>query len=272
MYPELFSIGPLSIRVYGLLLAISFFVGVFYAKIRSSHERISFDRLLSVAYFMIFGGIIGARLSYVALHLSDFSGDPLSAINPFGSDQFGISGLNLYGGIVLGLVASFVYIRLRKLPLLAVFDTFAPPVALGIGITRIGCFFNGCCFGTPTNLPWGVSFPEGSIPYYYFNSAALHPAQLYSSAYGILLFVVLHLVLKRKRFDGQVMGLFFMVEAVFRHLIEYVRYYESEMHLSFLGMNPTWNQLVSISLFLLGMAIYLKAPRKLYRDAVPAPS
>ena len=64
----------------------------------------------------------------------------------------------------------------------------APTVGLGIGLGRIGCFLNGCCFGTPTDLPWGVTFPEGSIPDYIFHNQAIHPAQLYSSLYGFALF------------------------------------------------------------------------------------
>ena len=143
----------------------------------------------------------------------------------------------------------------------------APTVGLGIGLGRIGCFLNGCCFGTPTDLPWGITFPSGSIPDYVFPHQSIHPAQLYSSLYGFLLFFVLHHILKRKRFDGQVIAVYLMFEAVFRYLIEYVRYYETEMHLSFLGMDPTWNQIASILLFVLGLIFYRIAPRQLYRGS-----
>lgn len=266
MYPTIFKIGPIGIHSYGLMLTLSFFAGLWYIYKRSPAEKLSFDRMLTVAYILIFAGMAGARLGFVVLHWEDYIHDPLAIINPFGNEQFGLAGLNLYGGVILAIAGAWWYIRRKKLPLLAVFDLYAPTLGLGLGIARIGCFLKGCCFGTPTNLPWGISFPEGSLAYYVFGSQRLHPTQLYSSAYGILLFIILHLILKRKRFDGQVTGVLFMTEAVFRHLIEYVRYYEVEMKFHFLGMEPTYNQLVSVLLFAAGAILYWRAPRVLYRE------
>ncbi len=267
MCRTLFNIGPVGIHTYGLMLAIAFFAGLWYIKRRHEVERLPFDKMLNVAYILIFCGVIGGRLGYVLLHLTEFSADPFSAINPFQGGRFGIAGLNLYGGVLLALAAVWIYLRIKKLPWLAVFDMLAPVVGLGIGLGRIGCFLNGCCFGTPSNLPWAITFPEGSIPDYIFPHQALHPAQLYSSLYGFLLFIFLHNFLKRKRFDGQVVAIYLMVEALFRYSIEYVRYYETEMRFSFLGMDPTWNQVVSIMLFALGLIFYLKAPRIMYRTS-----
>ena len=265
MCRTLFKIGPFGVHTYGLMLAIAFFVGLAYLKWRSNPERLPFDKLLNLAYIIIFGGIIGGRLGFVLFHLSEYADDPLSAINPFQNGQFGISGLNLYGGVILAMIGGWIYMRSRKLPTLAVFDLLTPTVGIGLGLGRIGCFLNGCCFGTPSNLPWAVTFPPGSIPDSVFGQQSLHPAQLYSSAYGFLLFFLLHWVLKRKRFDGQVMAVYLMVEAVFRHAIEYFRYYESEMKISILGMEPTWNQVFSVLLFVTGLIIYLRAPRHLHR-------
>ena len=154
MYPELFHIGPITIRSYGLMLALSFFVGVLYIYLMARRDNKPFDRFLNVAYIMIFGGIVGARLFYVLFHLDEFAGNWTSSFNPFGSGQFGIAGLNMYGGIVLAVIGSFLYCRWRRLSTLDVFDYFAPTVGIGLGVGRIGCFLNGCCFGTPTDLPW----------------------------------------------------------------------------------------------------------------------
>jgi len=262
MYPELFHIGPIPIRSYGLMLAISFFVGVYYISRMAKKYNKPFDDFLTLAYIMIIGGVLGARLFYVLFHLDEFSGRWLNSFNPFAGDQFGIAGLNLYGGVIVAIVGSVIYCRLKKLSILEVFDFFAPTLGLGLGITRIGCFLNGCCFGTPTDLPWGIQFPKGSIPYYIYGNTHIHPSQLYSSLYGILLFLVLHLIMKRKQFHGQLVAILFMVEAVFRYAIEYVRYYEDAMHFSFAGMNPTYNQVISISLFLMGFVIYFTQSHK----------
>jgi len=258
MYPEICHVGPLSIRSYGLMLIISVFAGIYYVYRQARNDRHDFGRLFILAYIMVFGGVLGARLFYVLFHLGEFTGNWLDVINPFHEDRIGISGLNLYGGVIVAVAGSLLYIRLKNMPVLATFDLFAPTLGLGLFFTRIGCFLNGCCFGTPTDLPWGLSFPIGSIPAAVFGLAPLHPAQLYSSLYGLILFVFLHYRLKRKLFDGQVIGLLFMVEAIFRYAIEYVRYYEKAMHISILGMHPTYNHLISIALFGLGLAIYLR--------------
>jgi len=263
MYPELFHIGPMPVRAFGVGLALSFLLGVWYVRRVTARDGKPFETYLVFAYLMIFGGVIGARLSYALLHWSDFSDNLLAIFNPFHSGQFGIAGLNLYGGILLAIGASIVYARLKKLSVLEVFDYFAPTVGLGIGISRIGCFLNGCCFGTPTDLPWGVGFPIGSIPYYVFGTQHLHPAQIYSSLYGLGLFLALHLMMRRKQFAGQVVAVLLMAEAVFRFAIEYVRYYETEMHFALWGMHPTWNQVVSWGLFIAGLAIYIRGIRRI---------
>jgi len=257
MYPELFHIGPIPIRSYGLALAISFLLGVYYIYRAAERDSKPFNWFLTIAYIMIFGGIIGARLAYVLLHLAEYHNNWSAVFNPFHSGHFGIAGLNLYGGMLLAIAGTYAYCRIRKLPVLEVFDYFAPTIGIGIAVTRIGCFLNGCCFGTPTDLPWGVQFPVGSIPYAVYGNQPIHPAQLYSSLYGIILFVLLHYLIKRKMFNGQLVAVLFMVEAVFRFAIEYVRYYEEAMVFSLGSIQPTYNQIISVSLFLLGLGIYL---------------
>lgn len=266
MFRTIIDLGPISIHSYGLMLAIAFFSAVWFVKKRCPVENLLFEKMLTVAYILIFGGIIGGRLGYVLLHLPDFADNPLSSINPFQGDRFGIAGLNLYGGVLLAVIAVLVYLKIKKLPILAVVDLFAPTLGLGIGIARIGCFLNGCCFGTPTDLPWGVTFPEHTIPYSVFGAVAIHPSQLYTSGYGLLLFFILYRILKNKKFDGQVLAVLFMLESVFRFLIEFVRYYESEMKFTLMGMEPTYNQVVSLLLFTAGLILYIRAPRLLHRE------
>jgi len=187
----------------------------------------------------------------------------LDIFNPFGSSEgFGIAGLNMQGGVILAIVSALVYTRIRKQSIPAVFDLFAPAIGLGVCLTRIGCFLNGCCFGTECHLPWAVHFPHGSIPYSYLGDVPVHPAQLYSSLYGLILFLVLSYVEKRKRYLGLTFSLFLMIEAFFRYLIEYVRFYESQMHLSLFGVDLTYNHVVAILMFLAGLVLLILARRK----------
>jgi phosphatidylglycerol:prolipoprotein diacylglycerol transferase len=258
MHPELFHIGPFALRSFGLMLAISFFVGILYIRRRAFSERVDVNFVLNLAFVVIFTGILGARLFYVLFHWSEFSHDLLSAINPFRSGgEFGIAGLNLYGGIVMAIAATLVYVRMRHQPLWKIVDIFAPAVAIGIFISRIGCFLNGCCFGIPGDLPFCFPFPEGSLPHYHFGDQPLHPTQLYSSLYGLLLFFTLHFFDKRKSFYGATFCLMLMIEAVFRFLIEYVRYYETEMVTQLFGVTFTYNHLIAVGLFLLGLVLWL---------------
>jgi phosphatidylglycerol---prolipoprotein diacylglyceryl transferase len=256
MLPELFHIGPIPIKPYGLLLALSFLMGVWYVQRVITRDKKPFDPYLSIASYMILGGIVGARLLYVLLHLEEFSGNWLATINPISNGQFGIAGLNLYGGVLLAILFTVLYCRAKKLALLEVFDYFSPTLGIGLAITRIGCFLNGCCFGKPTDLPWGVVFPAGSIPSYVYPGLHVHPTQLYSSLYGLGLFLILNWMMKRKQFTGQLVAVLFMIEAVFRFFIEYVRYYEPDMVINLGSVTITWNQVVAIGLFFAGVAIY----------------
>jgi phosphatidylglycerol:prolipoprotein diacylglycerol transferase len=205
---------------------------------------------------------VGARLFYVLFHLEEFRHNWTASFNPFASDQFGIAGLNMYGGVLVAVTGALVHFRIKKISALDMFDYISPTLGLGIAITRIGCFLNGCCFGTPTDLPWGVTFPKGSIPYWVFQDTPLHPAQLYSSLYGLILFILLHFLLKKRKFIGQPVAVLFMAEAVFRFAIEYVRYYEEAMHFSVAGLHPTYNQVISVGLFAAGLVIYLVQSRR----------
>ena len=213
---------------------------------------------MNLAFLLILSGIIGARIFFVIFHWPDFSANPLNAFNPFGSgEQIGIAGLNLYGGILLAIVTAVTYLRIKKQSLWKVLDIAAPAVGIGLFLTRIGCFLNGCCFGTPTDLPWCMHFPENSIPFYQYGYECLHPAQLYSSLYGVVLFLLLHHFDKRKSFYGFTLALLLMIEAVFRYLIEYVRYYEAEMVTTLGGVTFTYNHLIAIGLFLFGLMLML---------------
>jgi phosphatidylglycerol:prolipoprotein diacylglycerol transferase len=244
------------------MLALSFVLGVLYVRWVAKRDGMRFERYLNMAYIMVIGGLVGARLSYVILHLEEFAGRWTAVFNPLQGPHFGIAGMNLYGGILLAIIGVFVYCRIVKTSVLESFDYFAPTLGIGLAFTRIGCFLNGCCFGTPCDLPWAVTFPPGSIPWYQFGDQPLHPAQLYSSLYGVLLFILLHFLLKRRRFTGQVVAVLFMVEAFFRFVIEYVRYYEEEMVFTLDGLQPTYNQVISVALFLLGLVIYFVGWRK----------
>ena len=263
MHPEIFSIGPLTIRAYGVMLFISFIVGLFFVRARAKPRGIDPDFTINLAFLVIIAGVLGSRLFYVFYHWSEFSGHLLDIINPFGEGgTIGIAGLNLYGGLICALLAGVLYIRKKKAPVWQTMDLFAPAIALGTFFTRIGCYLNGCCFGQQCSLPWGVHFPEGSIPYSVFQDVAIHPTQIYMSLFGLVLFLFLYFLDKRKHFPGMIFSVFLIFEALFRFLVEFVRYYESAMIPNLFGMELTWNHLVAAILFTVGIVLFFQLKKK----------
>lgn len=272
MCPEFFHIGPFAVRAYGLTLALSFFIGLALITRESRLLHENAEQNSNFAFILIAFGLLGARLGYVVYHLEEFSGHWLNVINPFASgERFGIAGLNLQGGMLLAFIAGWIYVRRRKMSLPATLDAVVPAVAFGIFLTRIGCYLNGCCFGTPSSVPWAVSFPEGSPAHSFVGSEPVHPAQLYSSAYGLFLFLILLWLNRRPHRIGTTTAVFFMIEAFFRFVIEFVRYYETEMWLEAGSLKVTYNQLVAIGLFVIGVIFWWRSRRSQSPRATPSP-
>ena len=109
-------------------------------------------------------------------------------------------GLSYHGGLFAAVLAAWLWFRVKRIPVEKMVDIFAPSIALGFGIVRIGCFLNGCCFGTPTDMPWGLNFPLISPAGRVFGSAPIHPVQLYASICGLLGFLVLIWIEKKYPF------------------------------------------------------------------------
>lgn len=253
MYPELFHIGDFAVRAYGLAMALTFLVGLSLIRHEARQLKQDPELLVNLGFVLIIFGVLGARLGYVLYHWSDFSDRLLDIINPFQAGQFGIVGLNLQGGMIGGLLAGLLYLRWKKLPMAASLDTVVPAVGFGIFLARIGCYMNGCCFGNPTDGPFGVHFPATSAAHSVFGTDAVHPTQLYSSAYGLLLMFGLMWVNRHWYRTGRTVGLFFMAEATFRMLIEPLRYYEEAMWVNVAGFEITYNVLAAVGMFLIGL-------------------
>ena len=126
-----------------------------------------------------------------------------------------------------------------------------PSVGLGIFITRIGCFFNGCCYGLPTDRSWGMVFPQESPAGAFFPNQAIHPTQLYSSFYGLLIFVLILFVERFKKYDGFLLYFFFICYGIARFTVDFFRYYESSMVIG--GLSISVNQGISLGLIILGV-------------------
>ena len=258
MFPVLFKIGNFELHTYGVMLAAAFAVGFFVAVKIGKQRNLDFDQIYGLTIVIILSSIIGSRLAYVIFHLEEFEGRWLDTISPIQSTgQIGISGMVVLGGVVTSIIVSLIYLKKKNIPAADAADTIAPALALGLAIGRVGCFFNGCCFGKICHLPWGMSFPEGSMPYYIYGDIPLHPTQLYAVIYNLLIFAVLMRTMRIPRLRGMQFPIFLVLYGVFRGINESLRYYGGHEEGMRLFGSVTFSQLVSILFVLSGLIILI---------------
>lgn len=256
MYPQLFHIGRFFLPTYGFLVALGVLIGLWISVRNSERIGINGDNAWNLGILVVLCGIIGAKVLYVINEWGTYSAHP--------SEIFSISTLQAGGVFSGGLIAAFVaaawYVRRHHMPALGTCDAFAPGLALGHAIGRIGCFAAGCCYGKPTDHWWGVVFHNplaNEITGTPLNKA-LEPTQLFESAVEFANFLFLMWLLKRRKFDGQVFGAFLFIYGVARFFLEYLR--DDPGRGSVLGGAMTGTQLIAIGLVIGGGVIWWLRP------------
>lgn len=223
MFPIILRLGSLNIYSYGLMLFISFIVGIKIVERRAKKFGVDPKKITDLALVILIAVVVGSRLLYVIFHWGEFKNDLIGIIAFW---RGGLAGLMFYGGLVGAILAGIIYAKSQRMPLLKMLDAVAPAIVLGEFFTRIGCFLNGCCFGKPTSLPCGIVFPYNSPAGYTFHNTAIHPTQLYSSLAGLSLFFVALWLEKRRLKEGVLFFIIMTLYALYRFLIDFVRYYE----------------------------------------------
>ncbi len=206
---------------YGLLVSLGVLIGLWISVRNSAKQGIDPDNAWNLGIIVVMCGIIGAKILYIINDWSYYAAHP--------GDIFSLSTLQAGGVFSGGLIGAFAaaawYVRKHHMPALATCDAFAPGLALGHAIGRIGCFAAGCCWGKPTSHFWGVTFtsPIANALVGTPLNEALEPTQLFESAVELVNFFILAWMLKRKKFDGQIMGSYFFLYGVARFFLEYLR-------------------------------------------------
>jgi phosphatidylglycerol:prolipoprotein diacylglycerol transferase len=262
VFPEILQWGAIHVRSYGLMLAVSFLVGTWFALREARRLRLDEDKLVSVILVALVAGVLGARAMYVIEHVEQFRREWGSVL------ALWQGGLTLYGGVVTGAAAGLVVARRLGLPMWAVADALTPSLALGMMFGRIGCFLNGCCYGRPTSMPWGVVFPADSFAGLEFGTAPVHPAQLYFAAAGFVLFALTWALRERIRTPGVLFWTFIALFGASRIPLDMTRAYETEAQIVHVGGTAvTESQLMSFTMLLFAALMILR----LRRRARPAP-
>jgi len=215
VFPILFRLGSLNIYAYGFFVAVGFLLGFFIAVRRGREEGIPFERMVDLLFCIVLSAIIGSRLLFVLTDLDHFREYPLQIFKVWEG------GLVFYGGLLLAIAVSIIYLRWNRLPVWKFGDISALSIALGLFFGRIGCFFAGCCYGKETSLVWGITFTDP-------NSLArlnlsLHPTQIYEAIGSLAIFLFLNWKGKKKAFEGEIFWFFLFFYAVVRFIIEFFR-------------------------------------------------
>lgn len=208
MYPDLFSIGPFTLHTYGLFVAIGFFAAIMVTLKLGKGEGISSKKITDMGFYIILAAIVGSRAMYVLMNVSYYLDRPLDIL------KIWKGGLVFSGGVVAALLILIIYIRKHNLSFLRVGDLWAPGLALGQGVGRIGCLMAGCCYGKPTPGGWGMVFtdPRSLAPL----NTPLYPTQIFASLSGFILFSILLILRKKKAFEGQIFLWFLILHSTAR--------------------------------------------------------
>ena len=257
MHSELFQIGPFTLRVYGLCMALGFLFGWMAAVRLCRRTGQNADGLTSLLTWLMVSAVFGARTAYVLEHWSSEFAD-----NPFAIIRVDQGGLMFYGGLIAAALVLLLYARIYRQHLFQITDVVLAVVPLGHAFGRLGCFMHGCCYGKLTQSCIGVSFPKDSPAWWEQVSAApplltqaalrslpVIPTQLIESAANVILFAVLFtLYPKRHAARGFITGCYLISYAVLRFIIEYLRGDPR------LAVGPfSISQTISLGLLLLGL-------------------
>jgi phosphatidylglycerol:prolipoprotein diacylglycerol transferase len=253
--PALFSIGSFQLRYYSLMYLVAFAIVCSLTIYRLKNENYEYtaetvqDYLVWAMLAMILGGRFGYALFY---NFSYYLRHPLEIILPFdfsnGIKFIGLSGMSYHGGLIGIVIATILFCRKRKINLWHFIDLFSPAIPLGYTFGRIGNFLNGELYGRVTAVPWGMYFPLDQT------HRLRHPSQLYEALFeGIVLFILLWSIRKKKCFDGFLIGIYICGYGFVRFFIEFFR--EPDYQLGFVLGFMSMGQVLCALMIAAGAAI-----------------
>lgn len=247
MFNDWFTIGPLTVHGYGVMIAVGILVAVWAAEKLAKQYGLDYENIDSFALFLIVCGGVGAKILYVLTNIPQFLSDPMSVL--------GSGGWVVYGGIIGGLLGTAAWCKWKKWDFNTYFPILITVIPLAQGFGRIGCFFAGCCAGMRTDAWYGVSFPAGSMAW---TTEPVIPTQLISSALDFILFGILFWNLKKGRHKEDNGALYLILYSLGRFMLEFIR---GDLIRGEVGPFST-SQFISIFVFLLGIYLIYRRQKK----------
>lgn len=247
MIPVFFSFGPIQLHSYGAMVGLGVLTAFFLMIRRASKAGLASETVYDLLFTLLLWGFTGARIFYVIENWDWYVERPLQIFAVWEG------GLIFFGGLVAAVAGLWIYCRQKKISFTFALDFLIPYGVLGHAFGRLGCFLNGCCYGKACDLPWAVEFPQLGYP--------VHPTQLYEAIFNFLLSALLLRFYSRRKFDGQITGIYFLAYALGRFALEFLR--DGNTMWFFL----TANQWICFGLFAAGLFLLFgrkpsrKAPR-----------
>jgi len=219
MYPEVFHLEFL--HTYGVLVAAAFLTALWMAGRLAKEKGLNPESVTNLGIYCALAAILGAKIMMFIVEPPKSFGEIFS----FATLQ---AGGVFYGGLIGALAVGFWYMRKVKLPPLLTADVFAPAIALGHGIGRIGCFMAGCCWGIECDRPWGVTFTNPvaeklvGVPL----NVRLHPTQLYEAFAEFAIFAFLYWRVRKPHATGSIIAMYLILYSTARFIVEFFRHHE----------------------------------------------
>ncbi len=250
--PIAFKIFGISVHWYGIMYVLALLSALYIAKWLIKYDKLSITETQLDNYFIYveIGVILGARLGYILFydtHTSYYLMHPWQIFNPFLDGKFvGISGMSYHGAVIGFLLGTYLFAKKYKNNFWLLLDIVAIAVPFGYTFGRIGNFLNQRLIGRVTTEPWGI----------YVNGILRHPSQLYEAFLeGFLIFVILFLYRKHKRFNGELIILYGMLYSIARFIAEFYR--QPDIQLGFICCGwVTMGQILSVIMFLISFLFY----------------
>ena len=221
MHPILFEIGRFPVYTYGVLLAAAYLLGLQFAIVRARKRGLDPNRTMDLGIWIIISALIGAKALLLIVEWDTFKSDPKELMTLLRS------GGVFYGGLIAAVGVALWYLWRHRMPVWTVTDVFAPGIALGHVIGRLGCLFAGCCFGIRAeDLPWGITFRNEYAAQNVGTplNVPLHPTQLYEAGAELLILVILLMTERKGRaFPGRTFWGYMFLYGISRFIIEFYR-------------------------------------------------
>jgi phosphatidylglycerol:prolipoprotein diacylglycerol transferase len=255
--PIILTLGPISLRWYGLFLVLGISAGILISLKISDWYKIKRDYILDLAIWLIIGGVIGARLYEIFLELPFYLQNPAQMIKVWEG------GLAIHGAIIGGLLTLFLFSYLNKLSALKLITLVVPGVALGQSIGRWGNWFNQELFGQPTALAWGIPIALENRPIEQINAVFFHPTFLYESLGCLLIFVLLFWLSYHWRNNINqrkgliIIALYFAAYAILRFMLEFIKIDHTPLIFGW-----RWPQIMSLIFIIFSTCLIFKALKR----------